>query len=70
MCEVVEVGVKDEEYCFIMQVIKGLICILRFFDQLLFIENVEESFYDVVNEDGDFLFEFKLEVNFDFQVCV
>lgn len=68
--EEAEAEAKANEHLLIMQATKASIRVSRFFDQGSFFENAEECLYDMTNEDGDPLLDFKPEVNLDLQARV
>lgn len=68
--EEAEVEAKANEHRLIMQATKWPIRVSRFFDQADFIEQAEESLYDLANEDGDPILDFTPEVNLDLQARV
>ena len=68
--EEAEQGAKASEHRLIMQATKWPIRVSRFFDQADFIEQAEESLYDLANEDGDPILDFTPEVNLDLQARV
>lgn len=68
--EEAEVEAKANEHRLIMQATKTPIRVSRFFDQADFIEQAEESLYDIANEDGDPLLDFTPQVNLDLQARV
>lgn len=68
--EEAEAEAKDSEHRLIMQATKGPIRVSRFFDQGDFLEQAEESLYDICNEDGDPILDFTSEVNLDLQARV
>lgn len=68
--EEAEAEAKANEHRLIVQATKGPIRVSRFFDQAEFIEQAEESLYDVANEDGDPLLDFPRDVNLDLQARV
>ena len=68
--EEAEVEAKANEHRLIMQATKTPIRVSRFFDQADFIEQAEESLYDLANEDGDPVLDFTPEVNLDLRARV
>lgn len=65
-----EAEAKASEHRLIMRATKWPIRVSRFFDQGEFIEQAEESLYDMANEDGDPILDFRVEVNLDLQARV
>lgn len=68
--EEAEAEAKASEHRLICEASKSPIRISRLFDQATFIEQAEESLYDMANEDGDPILDFKPEVNLDLQARV
>lgn len=68
--EEAEIEAKANEHRLIMEATKGPIRVSRFFCQASFIEQAEESLYDMANEDGDPLLDFLADVNLDLQARV
>lgn len=68
--EEAEAEAEGNEHRLIMQATKGPIRVSRFFDQGGFLEQAEESLYDICNENGDPILDFTPEVNLDLQARV
>lgn len=68
--EEAEVCAKSDEHRLIIQATKCPIRVSKMFDQGSFIEDAEEHLYDLCNEEGDPLLDFKPEVNLDLQARV